>query len=231
MITRLDRDVGAIVDAGGSAGRERGTVSLVTADNGATHDVGGVDTAFFESTGGLRGRKGSHFEGGLRVPFIAWAPGRVAPGRVLDAPAWSVDLRATIDAWCGAPAPAGDGRDLSAWIEGRAPAPPAPFRSYWESPGYGGQQAVAWQDGTHLWKAFRQGMNKAGAEAPVMLFDLSVDSSEARDLAESQSEVVADALQRMAREHVDSEAFPLLGADRTARSPRVRQAVGAPSGR
>jgi arylsulfatase A len=231
MITRLDCDVGAIVDAVRRAGLEHDTVILVTADNGATHDVGGVDTAFFESTGGLRGRKGSHFEGGLRVPFIAWAPGRIAPGRVLDAPAWSVDLRATIDAWCGASAPGGDGRDLSAWLDGRSPAPPAPFRGYWESPGYGGQQAVAWQEGPHLWKAIRQGMNKAGAEAPVMLFDLAADPNEERDRASERADVVADSQRRMAIEHVDSEAFPLRGAGREARSPRVDQSVGAPSGR
>ncbi len=219
MITRLDRDVGAIVDAVRHAGLERDTVILVTADNGATHDVGGVDTAFFESTGGLRGRKGSHFEGGLRVPFIAWAPGRIAPGRVLDAPAWSVDLRATIDAWCGAAAPAGDGRDLSAWLDGRSPGPPMPFRGYWEPPGYGGQQAVAWQEGPHLWKAIRQGMNTAGAEAPVMLFDLAADPNEVHDLADSRPGVVDAARRRMAVEHHASAAFPLKGADATATQP------------
>jgi arylsulfatase len=213
MISRLDRDVGAIVDAVRAAGLERETIILVSADNGATHDVGGVDTSFFESTGGLRGRKGSHFEGGLRVPFIAWGPGRIVPGRVLDAPAWSVDLRATIDAWCGAPAPAGDGRDLSAWLDGRADAPPAPFLGYWESPGYGGQQAVAWQDGTCLWKAFRRGMNAAGADAPVMLFDLSVDPTESSDLAPVRPSVVAAARERMAHEHALHSSFPLPGAD------------------
>ena len=213
MITRLDRDVGAIVDAVRAAGLERDTIVLVTADNGATHDVGGVDTAFFHSTGGLRGRKGSHFEGGLRVPFIAWAPGRIAPGRVLDAPAWSVDLRDTIDAWCGAARAEDDGRDLSAWLDGRAAAPPRPFAAHWESPGYGGQQAVAWQDGAHLWKAFRQGMNKAGTDAPVMLFDLAADPDESSDLASTRPDIVVAARERMAREHVPHASFALPGAD------------------
>ena len=213
MITRLDRDVGAIVDAVRAAGLERDTIVLVTADNGATHDVGGVDTAFFDSTGGLRGRKGSHFEGGLRVPFVAWAPGRIAPGRVLDAPAWSVDLRATIDAWCGAAHAGDDGRDLSAWLDGRAAAPPRTFAAHWESPGYGGQQAVAWQDGAHLWKAFRQGMNRAGADAPIMLFDLAADPDESSDVASSRPDIVAAARERMAHEHVPHASFALPGAD------------------
>lgn len=212
MVTRFDRDVGAIVDAVRAAGLERDTIVLVTADNGATHDVGGVDTEFFGSTGGLRGRKGSHFEGGLRVPFIAWAPGRIASARVLDAPAWSVDLRATIDAWCGMAPAEGDGRDLSGWLDGRSIDPPRTFAGYWESPGYGGQQAVAWRDGPHLWKALRQGMNKAGADAPIMLFDLAADPNEATDLARSRRDIVAEAREQMVRQHVPNPGFPLAGA-------------------
>ncbi len=212
MITRLDRDVGAIVDAVTAAGVAGDTIVLVTADNGATHDVGGVDTGFFESTGGLRGRKGSHFEGGLRVPLVAWAPGRIAPGRVLDAPAWAVDLRATIDAWCMAGAPPTDGRDLSAWIAGRADAPSRGMDGYWESAGYGGQQAVAWSDGAHRWKAIRLGLGKLGREAPVQLFDLATDPAEQRDVAAANPATVIEAKRRMAMGHAPNDAFPLKGA-------------------
>lgn len=212
MITRFDRDVGAIVDAVRAAGLERETIVLVTADNGATHDAGGVDTAFFDSTGGLRGRKGGHWEGGLRVPFIAWAPGRIAPGRVLQDAAWMVDLRATIDAWCSAGAPPTDGRDLSGWIEGRAATPPRPFEGYWESPGYGGQQAVAWTEGPHRWKAVRMDLATRGLNAPVQLFDLAADPNEATDLAATQPDTAQAAWDRMARSRLPSDAFPLAGA-------------------
>lgn len=222
MITRLDRDVGSIVDAVRAAGLERDTIVLVTADNGATHDAGGVDTAFFGSTGGLRGRKGSHWEGGLRVPFVAWAPGRIAPGRVLRDAAWTVDLRATIDAWCMAGAPPTDGRDLSAWIEGRAEAPPRPFEGYWESPGYGGQQAVAWTSGPHRWKALRMDLANRGKGAPVQLFDLALDPNESTDLAATHPDEVREAWDRLARSRVPSDAFPLPGA-----AARTRQAAAS----
>lgn len=212
MITRLDRDVGAVVDAVRSAGLERDTIVLVTSDNGATHDAGGVDTVFFDSTGGLRGRKGSHWEGGLRVPFVAWAPGRIAPGRVLQDPAWTVDLRATIDAWCRAGAPPTDGRDLSRWIEGREPTPPRALECYWESPGYGGQQAVAWTSGTHRWKAVRTELAARGRSAPVQLFDLSVDPNESSDVSAEHPDEVRAAWERMARSRMPSDAFPLAGA-------------------
>ena len=47
-----------------------------------TKDVGGVDTSFFASAGPLLGRKGSCYEGGIRVPLLAYWPGRIAPGSV-----------------------------------------------------------------------------------------------------------------------------------------------------
>jgi arylsulfatase len=216
MVTRLDADVGALVDAVRAAGIERDTIVIVTADNGATHDVGGVDTAFFESTAGLRGRKGSLHEGGLRVPFVAWAPGRIAPGRVLDEPAWAVDLRATVDAWCAAGAPASDGRDLSRWLAGTARAPARPLAAYWEFPGYGGQQAVAWQDGARRWKAVRSGIVARGDGARLELFDLASDPSERQDIAGAHPDVAREAARRMQEGHAPCGAFPMpvpRGAD------------------
>jgi hypothetical protein len=131
---------------------------------------------------------------------------------VLEQPAWSVDLRATIDAWCAAGAPPTDGRDLAAWLAGSADSPPRAMDGYWESAGYGGQQAVAWTDGTHRWKAIRQELNKLGKDAPVTLFDLSVDPREERDVAAANPAVVAEARRRMRASHAPNDAFPLKGA-------------------
>jgi arylsulfatase len=215
MVTRFDRDVGAIVDALRAAGLERDTIVLVTGDNGATHDVGGVDTAFFRSVGDLRGRKGSLWEGGLRVPFVAWAPGRLPAGRVLDGFAWTPDLRATIDAWCGAAAPATDGRDLGPWLAGTAPmpVPAAAYAGYWEFPGYGGQQAVRFAMDGRAWKAVRRDMGKAGAAAPVQLFDLAADPNERTDVAAAQPAAVARAMELMRAAHAPNADFPMPGVD------------------
>jgi arylsulfatase len=213
MISRFDRDVGALVAAVKAAGIERDTVIVVTADNGATHDVGGVDTGFFDSTAGLRARKGSVFEGGIRVPMVAWAPGRIAPGRVLDEPAWTPDLRATFDGWCGIAAPTTDGRDLSRWLSGREDAPPAAFDGYWEFAGYGGQMAVAFRDGAHLWKAVRTDMGTRGIDTPIMLFDLATDPSEAHDVAAGHPAVLAEARRRWAAGHVADAEFPMQGIE------------------
>ncbi|MCK6447736.1 MAG: arylsulfatase [Planctomycetes bacterium] len=93
MVSRLDRDVGRLVAKLDELGLGGDTLVLFTSDNGPTYDrIGGSDSAFFESTRGLRGLKGSVFEGGLRVPLLARMPGRIVPGRVSEhvAAAWDV---------------------------------------------------------------------------------------------------------------------------------------------
>jgi hypothetical protein len=132
---------------------------------------------------------------------------------VLDEPAWTPDLRATFDGWCGIAAPTTDGRDLSRWLSGREDAPPAAFDGYWEFAGYGGQMAVAFRDGAHLWKAVRTDMGTRGIDTPIMLFDLATDPSEAHDVAAGHPAVLAEARRRWAAGHVADAEFPMQGIE------------------
>lgn len=207
MISRLDAEVGAIRAALANAGIADNTLIFLTSDNGPTHDVGGVDTVYFDSTAGLHGRKGSVYEGGVRVPGIACWPGRIATGRVIDAPAWTVDFRATFSALASAPAPATDGIDLAPLLlEGRAPE--RAFL-YWPFPGYGGQEAVRAGD----WKIVRTGLKAAansGAPLPAwQLYDLANDPNESVDVAAQHPDIVARLAAIADREYVPSERFPL----------------------
>ena len=70
MITRMDRDIGRLVDLLRARGIERRTLVLFISDNGP-HQEGGADPVFFKSSGGLRGIKRDLYEGGIRVPMIA----------------------------------------------------------------------------------------------------------------------------------------------------------------
>lgn len=96
MISDLDQHVGAVLARVDSLGLGERTLVLFTSDNGPTHDVGGVDTEFFQSSGGLRGRKGSVYEGGLRVPFLARWTGVVPAASSTDHQIVAEDVMATL---------------------------------------------------------------------------------------------------------------------------------------
>ena len=83
MITRLDAYVGEILDKLREKGLDENTLVIFTSDNGP-HEEGGADPAFFGRDGKLRGLKRQCYEGGIRVPFIAWWPGRIEAGTVND---------------------------------------------------------------------------------------------------------------------------------------------------
>lgn len=197
MITRLDRDVGRIADLLAELGLDDDTLLVFTSDNGASW-VGGVDLAFFDSHGGLRGRKAQLWEGGIRVPLIARWPGVIPAGQTIDQPAYFPDLVPTLCAGAGIAAPPGDGSDLSRALRGGADRADTPPRAlYWE---YQGGQALRVGD----WKLIRP-----GREGAFQLFDLARDPGETSDLAPTLPGLVAKLTARLAAEHQDSALFPL----------------------
>ncbi len=181
MITRFDRDLGALLAELERRGELERTIVLVTSDNGATHDVGGADTAYFDSTGGLRGRKGSLHEGGLRVPLVVAGP-RVAPG-VSQRVVVGWDIPNTILELCGASPLAGEGLSHAVELAGGSQAPRGPIA--WEFPGYGGQRAARIGD----WKVVQRGLAQR-RDAPIEVYDLGRDPGETRDLAGERGDVV-----------------------------------------
>ncbi|MBI1302834.1 MAG: sulfatase-like hydrolase/transferase [Phycisphaera sp.] len=207
MISRLDAEVGAIRAELERHGLAENTLIVVTSDNGPTHDVGGVDTVFFDSTAGLRGRKGSVWEGGIRVPCVAWWPRTIAPGVTIDDAAWTADLRATFGAFADAPAPPSDGRDLSALLLDGDPLPTRAL--YWPFPGYGGQEAVREGD----WKIVRTGLRQRKSPAAEnegwQLFNLATDPNETTDVAAAHPEIVSRLAEIAQHSYTPSARFPL----------------------
>ena len=80
MITRMDRDVGRLLDLLKELSIAEDTLVIFTSDNGP-HDESGHDTDRFDPSGPLRGMKRDLYEGGIRVPTIAWWPGQSRLGR------------------------------------------------------------------------------------------------------------------------------------------------------
>jgi arylsulfatase A len=201
MITRMDRDIGQLLDLLKARGLEQQTLVLFISDNGP-HREGGGDPAFFKSSGGLRGIKRDLYEGGIRVPMIAQWPGAIPAGRVSDRPWAHWDVLPTLAELAGATPPAGiDGVSMTRALRGGEPARHPNF--YWEFHERGFQQAVRMD----RWKAVR-----LTAGGPLELYDLVSDPHEARDVATSHPDVVGtiEAYLRTAR--TESARWPVASA-------------------
>jgi arylsulfatase len=208
MVTRMDRSVGRIVEKLKAVGLEKDTLVLFMSDNGPTHNVGGADSTFFKSAGHLRGLKGSLYEGGIRVPLIAYRPGTIKAGSICRERFYFPDVLPTLCEVAGATPPKDiDGMSFLPTLMGKGGQKQHDFL-YWEFAGYGGQQAVI----AGNWKAVRQ--NLAQGTVRTELYDLASDESESTDLAAKHPEVAARLEGIMKREHVPSADFPLQAIDR-----------------
>ena len=95
MVSRLDIYVGEILDMLERKGLDSNTLVIFTSDNGP-HQEGGADPTFFGENVPLRGTKRQTYEGGIRVPFIAWWPGKVEAGSENDHQLAFYDVMPTI---------------------------------------------------------------------------------------------------------------------------------------
>jgi arylsulfatase A-like enzyme len=198
MISRMDRDIGRLADVIRSRGIERRTLLLFISDNGP-HREGGGDPVFFKSNGGLRGIKRDLYEGGIRVPMIAWWTGTIPAGRVSDHVWAHWDVLPTLAELAGARTPAGlDGMPMGRALRGES-QPTHPFL-YWEFHERGFQQAVR----MNRWKAVRL---KAGS--PLDLYDLEADLSEQRDVAAANPEIVAKIESYLQTARTASDRWPV----------------------
>jgi arylsulfatase A len=216
MVTRLDRDIGRLMrrlDEHGLTGR---TLVVFTSDNGPTFDVGGADSDFFDSAEGRRGRKGSVFEGGLRVPLIVRWPGRIPAGTSSDAVTAFRDWMPTLCDLAGVPGPElppnVGGLSLRPVLLQEGEMAPRPFLA-WEFPGYGAQQAVR----MGRWKGIRRTMRQGVMN--IELHDLQADPAESRDVAAEHPEIVAEIERIMRQERTPSPEFPMPGLDIPAVAP------------
>jgi len=195
MITFLDKQVGRILAALEELGLERDTVVLFTSDNGTTHLKEQVDYDFFDSVKGLRGLKGSLYEGGIRVPMVVRWPGRVSPDSVTDHLSSHYDVLATLSEITGSKvSKKTDGISFLSALEGRKRGKRHEFL-LWDFPGYGGQIAVR----MGRWKGIKTGLHKE-PDASFQLYDLKKDPFEERDLASEKPKICEQIEEILARE-------------------------------
>jgi arylsulfatase len=197
MVTLLDKEVGRIMALLQELGLDDNTLVIFTSDNGPTY-AGGSDAGFFESAGPLNGLKGSVWEGGVRVPFIARWPGRIKPGSENDHICAFWDFLPTCAELLNEQPPAGiDGISILPTLLGRSGQQKKHDSLYWE---LNNQQAVRMGD----WKALRL---KPGQK--IQLFNLRTDVGEQKDVAGEHPDIIARVEEIFANGRTDSEAFPL----------------------
>jgi len=198
MITRLDSDIGKLLDKLKELKIDTNTIVIFSSDNGP-HKEGGVDPDFFKSAGPLRGFKRDLYEGGIRVPLIVRWPGHIKP-QVSSFIAASWDLLPTIAEITGAKYPANiDGISLAPTLLNQPQTNRHEFL-YWEFHERGFQQAARMGD----WKAVRP---KKGA--PLELYNLKTDSAEKKNVAEQNREVVARIENYLKTARTDSTEWPI----------------------
>jgi arylsulfatase A-like enzyme len=226
MITRMDREIGRVLALVRELDLDDRTIIVFTSDNGPLYDeLGGTDTEFFNSAAGFRGRKGSYYEGGFRVPCLVRWPDKIKPGttseRVTGFEDWLPTLLELVGEKDATPTRI-DGLSFAPTLLG-GKQEPRPFL-YRESPGYGGQQCVRAGD----WKLVRQhlnpGANQRNPPAPTTeLYNLAIDPHESTDVAEKHPDIVAR-LSTIAREqHVASLLWPNRVLDREVPEAAGRQ--------
>ncbi len=184
MVEAVDSSLGRILTALHEQNIAEQTLLIFTSDNGGYITYpGGFHN--ISSNGPLRGQKTDVYEGGHRVPTIAWWPGRIRPG-VSDEITMSFDLFPTFAATAGLGAAISSKLDgvnlLPLLLEG---APIAARTLFWRM-----RDRRAVRQGR--WKLVEQGLS-----AP-QLFDLSVDISEVNDLATQRPRLVKDLLAKLA---------------------------------
>ncbi|MDA0329378.1 MAG: arylsulfatase [Gemmatimonadetes bacterium] len=186
MITRMDAHIGRILERLDELGLAENTIVMFSSDNGATY-TGGVDASYFDSSAGLRGLKGSVYEGGVRVPLIARWPGRIAANTTSEHPSAFWDLMPTLADVVGVSAPPGlDGVSFLPALLG-SPVQVEHEAMYWEYHGlWNGAQAVRMGD----WKGVRLGGHD-DPDASIELYDLRLDIAETTDVSADHPDVVA----------------------------------------
>jgi arylsulfatase A-like enzyme len=188
-VEEVDWSVGQVLDALRSQGLDKDTLVVFTSDNGPWLTKGSDGG----SAGPLRGGKGSTWEGGVRVPTIAWWPGRVPAGSVNDAVAATIDLLPTFVSLAGGTVPATpviDGRDITSILLGQSKESAREAHYY-----FSGYDLQAVRQGR--WKLALvpqpEDMGKRAEKTPpgLRLYDLNAEIGEKTDVAAQHPEIVA----------------------------------------
>ena len=167
MLENQDANVGRVLRKLEALGLRDDTIVIYFSDNGPNS---------FRWTGGMKGRKGSVDEGGVRSPLLVRWPGKIKPGAMIRDIAGAIDLLPTLTALAGVPRVGTkplDGVDLSPLLLGTAPSQPERI-------------IFNHQNGQVSARSQRHRLDSRGA-----LFDMVADPGQTKDVAAEQPAVAA----------------------------------------
>ena len=196
MITHLDSEVGKIWDAVKAKGEEENTLILFSSDNGPTF-AGGVDATFFNSTNNLRGLKMDVYEGGIRIPFIAYWKNKIKSGQHSDLISGHWDMFNTFSELSGQKELSSDGISLVPELLGKEGQKEHEF-IYFEYPEKRGQIAIRIGN----WKGVKVDV-KTNFTSKWELYNLKNDIQETNNVANKYPEILKklDSIQKLAHRH------------------------------
>ena len=201
MVTRLDSYVGDVMNQLKEMGIDDNTLVIFTSDNGP-HREGGANPDYFDSYGPYRGIKRDLYEGGIRMPFIAWYPGTVPPATESDHLTAFWDMMPTFAQLAGSTdSITTDGISFVPTLLGTEGQAEHPYL-YWEFHEQGGKQAMRLGD----WKGVRLNVGEP-EQTTFELYNLADDIHEDNNVAEGNPEVVARISELMDSVRTPSELF------------------------
>ncbi|MFI5378720.1 MAG: sulfatase [Tepidisphaerales bacterium] len=198
LIEHLDAGIGRVLATLDKTGLAENTLVMYSSDNGGVLANGA-------NNGPWRSDKGHMYEGGLRVPFAARWPGRIAPGSRSERPSLTMDMFPTALEAAGAALPSGiDGLSLLGTLRGEDG--PEPRRHLYfvrreGGPAYGGKTIEALRQGD--WKVLQD-----SPFAPIELYNLKDDPLEATNLAGKQKQTLSSLNAELRRQIQRGGAVP-----------------------
>jgi arylsulfatase A-like enzyme len=198
MITRMDKDIGRLLQNLRDLGIEKNTLVIFTSDNGP-HREGGAQPEFSNSSGPLRGIKRDLYEGGIRVPMIAWWPGTIKENTTSNHVSAFWDFLPTTCELANINVPTDiDGISFLPTLLGKS-QPEHEFL-YWEFHERGFKRAV------------RMGKYKivqVGIGSPFEVYDLENDLGEKKDIADQHPELISKVKKLLKNVRTESEIWKI----------------------
>ncbi len=207
-ITLLDKQIGRLMKKLDEMGELENTLILFSSDNGPHHE--GHDPEFFESNGELSGIKRDLYEGGIRVPLIAYWKGKIKPATVTGHISGFQDIMPTLANVAGADIPEQtNGISILPVLTGKEQPKHKTMNWEFQLDGWnrkmpkGGFRQSARIDN---WKAVRYGIH-----SETELYDLSKDIAESNNIADKHPDMVEKMNKLFEEGRTETDGFPYGG--------------------